>query len=61
MPLYEYSCGQCKHIYERLLRSHTDPAPPCPKCGHPTPEKLLSAPSFHLKGGGWADTGYSKK
>jgi len=49
----------------------TDPAPPCPNdlpvdgseterrvCGGEV-ERQISLSSFQLKGGGWADTGYS--
>ncbi len=34
MPIYEYHCEPCDHIYEsiRTLSKRDEPAP-CPKCG----------------------------
>ena len=31
MPIYEYSCGQCKDDFELLVFKSDEPA--CPKCG----------------------------
>ena len=31
MPLYEYECGNCGHLFERL-RAMNDDAPACPTC-----------------------------
>jgi putative FmdB family regulatory protein len=31
MPLYEYECGSCGHLFERL-RAIGDDAPACPTC-----------------------------
>ena len=31
MPLYEYECSACGHLFERLL-SMGDDAPGCPSC-----------------------------
>ncbi len=63
MPVYEFRCGQCDHVFE--LRRHMverDEPAECPKCQCPA-KRLMSAASFRLKpgaSGGWADTGYSK-
>ncbi len=34
MPMYEYQCGVCDHVFEELVRA-TDkkPAVACPACG----------------------------
>jgi hypothetical protein len=32
----------------------------CPKCKHPTLKRLVSAPAFRLKGGGWYETDFKK-
>jgi len=34
LPIYEYQCNSCEHIYEsiRILARRDDPAP-CPQCG----------------------------
>jgi putative FmdB family regulatory protein len=31
MPLYEYECGNCGHLFERL-RAMNEDAPACPTC-----------------------------
>jgi putative FmdB family regulatory protein len=31
MPLYEYECGSCGHLFE-LLRGMSDADPACPSC-----------------------------
>lgn len=62
MPMFEYRCEKCGHKFERLLRSsERDEPQPCPKegCGEKKTKKLVSRSSFMLKGGGWADDGYS--
>lgn len=63
MPVYEYSCQdeKCNHKWEEL-QSMIDPVIiVCPLCKEETAKKLISHVSFVLKGGGWADTGYSSK
>ena len=62
MPIYEYQCGQCGHISEKL-QSRTDPPPQtCPSCGaQGSLERIISQTSFHLKGGGWYVTDYKGK
>ncbi|MBD3243950.1 MAG: zinc ribbon domain-containing protein [Chitinivibrionales bacterium] len=42
MPIFEYRCKSCGHVFDELLRSADSPAPPCPSCGATEPEKLLS-------------------
>jgi len=58
MPNYEYQCNSCDEEFE-LRRKRKDPSPVvCPACGKEDCKKLISASSFHLKGGGWFDEGY---
>jgi putative FmdB family regulatory protein len=52
MPIYEYRCGSCAHVFEKLMRLGAE-APPCPECDHAEVEKLVSASGFILKGTGW--------
>ncbi len=33
MPIYEFKCGHCGHIYELLKRQSDGPPKTCPKCG----------------------------
>ena len=33
MPVYEYRCSSCGHLFERLRpMSHMDDEAPCPQC-----------------------------
>ena len=59
MPMYEYQCGKCGHVWE-LIQKMGDPAPKtCPTCKSRKVGKMLSQTSFVLKGGGWYADGYS--
>ena len=60
MPIYEYACGSCGHVFDVLQKMHADPLRDCPECGKPELKKLLSAPNFRLKGGGWYETDFKK-
>ncbi len=61
VPLYEYQCKKCKHRFEKIHQSYSDPrVKKCPECGGPV-EQLLSAPAAHFKGTGWYATDYAKK
>jgi putative FmdB family regulatory protein len=43
---------------EALQKISDAPLKKCPECGKPKLQKLLSAPSFRLKGGGWYETDF---
>lgn len=58
MPIYEYQCQACGHPLEALQKISDAPLKKCPACGKPKLKKLLSAPSFRLKGGGWYETDF---
>jgi putative FmdB family regulatory protein len=58
MPIYEYQCRACGHQLEVLQKVSDAPLKKCPECGKPRLQKLLSAPSFRLKGGGWYETDF---
>jgi putative FmdB family regulatory protein len=60
MPLYEYECEACGHLFEKIRKFSDPPVETCPKCGG-TVHKMQSAPAFHLKGTGWYVTDYAKK
>ena len=58
MPFYEYECQSCK-FYTEVMQKITDaPLTKCPSCGKKTLKKLVSAPVFRLKGGGWYETDF---
>jgi putative FmdB family regulatory protein len=59
MPIFEYSCRQCGHRFEKLQKSADELAPLCPACGSTETARELScfsattkAPSHACSGGG---------
>lgn len=58
MPFYEYQCSACKHHTEVLQKISDAPLKKCPNCGKQTLQRLISAPVFRLKGGGWYETDF---
>lgn len=60
MPLYEYACEKCAQKTTLLRRlSERDEPVECDDMGcRGKAKKVVSIPSFHLKGGGWAASGY---
>jgi len=59
MPIYEYQCGACGHRFEEWQKITEAPVKTCPKCKAKKVERLISATSFTLKGGGWYSDLYS--
>ena len=60
MPLYEYKCNECGHVFEAVQKFSDEPLKECTECSGPV-GKLISSSSFHLKGGGWYQSGYADK
>ena len=58
MPIYEYKCSKCEHQFEVIQRFSDNPVEICPECNKKAVSKLVSAPSFRLKGGGWYETDF---
>ena len=59
MPIYEYYCEVCKSNFELIQKISDKPAKKCIKCNKSTKViKLVSAPGFRLKGGGWYETDF---
>jgi putative FmdB family regulatory protein len=62
MPLYEYQCPECGN-FEIVQKFSDAPIEVCPHCQKRGAEnkvtKLLSSPSFHLKGSGWYKSDYA--
>ena len=61
MPLYEYQCSKCDHVWELIQRMSDAPPKTCPKCRSRKVGKMMSRTSFVLKGSGWYADGYSGK
>jgi putative FmdB family regulatory protein len=58
MPIYEYRCGACGHTLDALQKLSDPLLTDCPDCGASALKKLMSAPVFRLKGGGWYETDF---
>ena len=58
MPFYEYQCSACGHHHEELQKVSDRPLRKCPACGRGALKRLVSAPVFRLKGGGWYETDF---
>jgi putative FmdB family regulatory protein len=56
--MYEYGCNSCGNALEARQKFSDPPLTDCPACGQPALERLVSASSFALKGGGWYADGY---
>lgn len=58
MPFYEYECKACGAQTEVLQKINDKPLRKCAECGKSALVKLVSAPIFRLKGGGWYETDF---
>jgi putative FmdB family regulatory protein len=58
MPFYEYQCQRCGHHLESMQKVNDPPLRKCPECGKAALTRLMSAPVFRLKGGGWYETDF---
>jgi putative FmdB family regulatory protein len=58
MPLYEYECTACHRHTEKIQKFSDPEITVCPHCGGEL-KRVLSAPAFSLKGGGWYKDGYA--
>ena len=57
MPIYEYYCKKCD-VVEIMQKISEGTKRKCPECGTLGLKRLLSAPSFQLKGTGWYVTDF---
>jgi len=53
MPLYDYRCAACAREVEVMHSIHDQGPETCTACGG-TMNKVLSLPTIHFKGSGWA-------
>jgi putative FmdB family regulatory protein len=58
MPFYEYQCKSCGHELEAMQKVSDPLLKKCPHCGKSQLTRLMSAPVFRLKGGGWYETDF---
>lgn len=57
MPMREYACRVCSHVWEEYRKDQSDPER-CPVCKCDTVNRKISAGSFSFKNGGFKQ-GYS--
>jgi putative FmdB family regulatory protein len=60
VPLYEYRCKACGHVFEKIQSFSAPELKECPVCQGEV-ERLLSAPAVQFKGAGWYVTDYAGK
>jgi putative FmdB family regulatory protein len=60
MPLYEYRCTKCGHLFEKIQTFSARKIKKCPECGGRV-EQTITAPTVQFKGSGWYVTDYPKK
>jgi putative FmdB family regulatory protein len=60
MPIYEYCCEDCGHIFEEWQSGFEERHFPCPICTGDS-KRIVSHTSFVLKGSGWYVTDYCNK
>jgi putative FmdB family regulatory protein len=60
MPIYEFECRSCQHVWDALQKiSDPDPAQ-CPSCAAAMVNRRMTAAAFRLKGAGWYETDFKK-
>ncbi len=50
MPMYEFACSHCGHVFEKIRRLSDEGAPLCPNCGSTETQKKISG--FAVGSGG---------
>ena len=57
MPIYEYRCGKCEHVFEELQKmGEGGENLLCPVCREPDPIRVLSC----CNAGGSSDSGFAE-
>lgn len=55
MPIYDYRCDHCGHVFSAVQSYKDEALGKCPNCGK-KPRRLLSTPAIVFKGSGWYKT-----
>lgn len=61
MPIFEYICSTCKHVFDKIQKFSDPPLSECPECHKHTLEKQISTGNIHFKGTGWYETDYKHR
>jgi putative FmdB family regulatory protein len=60
MPIFEYTCKQCKQQFEELVFGQDDEGVVCPGCGSAKVERLMSCCRSKVGGGRESDAPAAK-
>ena len=55
MPIYDYRCDHCGHVFSAVQSFSDNALEKCPNCGK-RPRRLISTPAIVIKGSGWYKT-----
>src|SRR2546428_6769627 len=55
VPIYDYRCDHCGHVFSAVQSYKDQPLEKCPKCGK-KPRRLIGSPAIVFKGSGWYKT-----
>ena len=55
MPIYDYRCDHCGHVFSAVQSFKDEALEKCPNCGK-RPRRLIVAPAVVFKGSGWYKT-----
>ena len=58
MPIYAYRCGECGFEKDVLQKFADAPLVECPNCHKSNFSRMITAPTFQLKGTGWYVTDF---
>lgn len=59
MPIYSYTCEDCGHEEDQLVRLDESDREPCSACGGTSLTRAqINETSFALRGEGWSSSGY---
>lgn len=53
MPMYEYKCDNCGHVFEILQSMRDEPLTQCPNCSFNSLHKVFYPAGIIFKGSGW--------
>ena len=52
MPLYEYECERCGHVFEQQHGMNEEPVSQCPECSGEVFQRISGGSGFIIKGSG---------
>ena len=62
MPIYEYECDKCGHVFEAIQKVDARPLRQCElETCRGKVQRLVSSPAIQFKGTGWYVTDYARK